>query len=67
MAIKNEIVRQAKKFLENKNLSIKCIKPRLFAIAADGLKKNFEETLDFFMKGVDGTTTTSDKTEHKKL
>ena len=67
MAIPNEKVRQAKKFLENHKISIKYVKPKLFAIAADGLKKNFEETLDFFMKGVDGTTTTSDKTEQKKL
>jgi len=67
MAIKTEEIKKAKKFLENNKISIKHVKPRLFAIAADGLKKNFEETLDFFMKGVDGTTTTSDKTEHKKL
>ena len=32
MSIKAEEIRQAKKFLENKKLSIKKVKPRLFAI-----------------------------------
>jgi hypothetical protein len=39
MAIKNELIRQAKKFLENKNLSIKCIKPRLFAKVSQDMNK----------------------------
>jgi len=59
MAIKQEEVRQAKKFLENKKISIKKVKPHLFAIASNGLKKNFNETLDFFKKGKSGTTNSS--------
>jgi len=59
MAIKQEEVRQAKKFLENKKISIKQVKPHLFAIASNGLKKNFNETLDFFKKGKSGTTNSS--------
>ena len=31
MAIKPEEIRKAKKFLENKKLSIKTVKPRIFA------------------------------------
>lgn len=61
MAIKPEEVRQAKKFLENKKISIKQVKPHLFAIASNSLRKNFNETLDFFRKGTSGTTTTSDQ------
>jgi len=60
MAVKPEEIRQAKKFLENKNISIKKVKPHLFAIASTGLKKNFNETLDFFKKGNSGKTNTSD-------
>jgi len=55
MATKPESIRQAKKFLENKKISIKKVKPHLFAIASNGLRKNFEETLDFFRKGNNGT------------
>jgi hypothetical protein len=60
MAIKPEKVRQAKKFLENKKISIKKVKPHLFAIASSGLRKNFNDTLDFFKKGKSGTTDSSD-------
>ena len=65
MAIKPEAIRQAKKFLENKKISIKKVKPHLFAIASNGLKKNFAATLDYFMKGSNGTPTTSDQTKNK--
>ena len=65
MAIKPEAIRQAKKFLENKKISIKKVKPHLFAIASNGLKKNFNATLDYFMKGSNGTPTTSDQTKNK--
>ena len=41
MAVKPEEIRKAKKFLENKNLSISIIKPRLFAQASNELNKNF--------------------------
>tara|TARA_R110001592_G_scaffold3247_2_gene18213 strand:- start:1035 stop:1217 length:183 start_codon:yes stop_codon:yes gene_type:complete len=60
MAAKPEVIRQAKKFLENKNISIKKVKPHLFAIASNGLRKNFDETLNFFKKGKSGTTDSSD-------
>ena len=56
MAAKPEVIRQAKKFLENKNISIKTVKPHLFAIASNGLRKNFNDTLDFFKKGNNGTS-----------
>ena len=35
MAIKTEEIKKAKKFLENNKISIKYVKPRLFAIAAN--------------------------------
>lgn len=41
-----EEIRQAKKFLLNKNIQIQIIKPNLFATASKELKKNFNETLD---------------------
>ena len=45
MAVKPDQIRQAKKFLENKKISIKTVKPHLFAIASNGLRKNFNDTL----------------------
>jgi hypothetical protein len=65
MGAKADSIRQAKKFLENKKISIKKVKPHLFAIASNGLKKNFAATLDYFMKGSNGTPTTSDQTKNK--
>ena len=47
MAVKGEEIRQAKKFLENKKLSIKHMKPRLFAKVSEDLGKNL------LSKGVD--------------
>jgi len=41
-----EEIRQAKKFLLNKNIQIQIIKPNLFATASKELKKNFNETLN---------------------
>jgi len=62
MAIKNEVVRQAKKFLENKNLSIKCIKPRLFAKVSQDMNKSFDDLLNVISQKVtNGTTSSSDK------
>ena len=62
MAIKNEVIRQAKKFLENKNLSIKCIKPRLFAKVSQDMNKSFDDLLNVISQKVtDGTTSSSDK------
>ena len=41
-----EEIRQAKKFLLNKNIKTQIVKPNLFATASKELKKNFNETLD---------------------
>jgi hypothetical protein len=61
MALSNEKVRQAKKYLENKKISIKHVKPRLFAIAANSLQKNFDETLEFLTDEVNGTFNSNNK------
>ena len=66
MRTKADSIRQAKKFLENKKISIKKVKPHLFAIASNGLKKNFEATLDYFVKGSDGTPNRSDQEKNKR-
>jgi hypothetical protein len=51
MAVKPEEIRQAKKFLENKKISIKQVKPRFIcSIASNSLRKNFNETLDKLRK-----------------
>jgi hypothetical protein len=59
MAVKPEEIRKAKKFLENKNLSISIIKPRLFAQASNELNKNFNETLKFIKNKIYGTNSNS--------
>ena len=65
MAIKTEEIKKAKKFLENNKISIKHVKPRLFAIAANGLKKSFDETLEYFMERTDyGKINNSNKKEN---
>jgi len=43
MAVKPEEIRQAKKFLENKKISIKKVKPHLFAKASEELSISFNE------------------------
>lgn len=63
MAVKAEEIRKAKKFLENKNLSISIIKPRLFAQASNELNKNFNDTLKFIKNKIYGTTDNSNKKE----
>ena len=45
MSIKGDEIRQAKKFLENKKMSIKVIKPKLFAMASKEANKSFDDTL----------------------
>ena len=45
MSVKGEDIRQAKKFLENKKMSIKVIKPKLFAMASKQENKSFDDTL----------------------
>ena len=50
MSVTAEEIRQAKKFLENKNYSIKKVKPRLFAIVSKELKLKFSDLLNKFEK-----------------
>ena len=45
MSVKGEDIRQAKKFLENKKMSIKIIKPKLFALASKQENTSFDDTL----------------------
>jgi hypothetical protein len=62
MAVKGEEIRQAKKFLENKKLSIKHMKPRLFAKVSEDLGKSFDDVLKIIKERVtSGTPNTSDK------
>ena len=62
MAVKGEEIRQAKKFLENIKLSIKHMKPRLFAKVSEDLGKNFDDVLKIIKERVkSGTSNTSDK------
>ncbi len=61
MAVSGEEIRQAKKFLENKNVSIKKVKPRLFAQASDDLGHTFDQLYIKLKKVVNGTPDTSDK------
>jgi len=59
MSTKAETIRQAKKFLENKNISIKKVKPRLFAQASNDLDHTFDELYNKLQKDVDGTPSSS--------
>ena len=60
MSIKAENIRQAKKYLENKNFSIKIIKPRLFARVSQELNKDFDSVLQELQQKVsNGKTDTS--------
>jgi hypothetical protein len=62
MAIKADTIRQAKKYLENKNLSIKVIKPRLFAKVSEEMGKNFDDVFNIIKEKVDnGEASTSNK------
>ena len=60
--MKAEIIRQAKKYLENKNLSIKIIKPRKIAKVSQELNLDFDELLKTIKQKVeDGEAVTSDQ------
>ena len=61
MAVKGEEIRQAKKFLENKKVSIKKIKPRMFAQASDDLGHSFDELYNKLQKDVNGTADSSNQ------
>jgi len=62
-----EEIRQAKKFLLNKNIKTQIVKPNLFATAARELNKNFNDTLDVIRKAVkDAETNGSNSRRNKK-
>ena len=64
MAVKAEEIRKAKKFLENKKLSIKTVKTRIFAQVANKENVNFEKLLNVIMKEVNGKINNSNKKEN---
>jgi len=61
MTVKGEDIRQAKKFLENKKLSIKVLKPKLFALASKKAKKSFDDTLKSIARTYGEATNSSKK------
>lgn len=64
MAVKPEEIRKAKKFLENKKLSIKTIKPRVFAQVANKANVPFDRLLNTIVEGINGKINNSDKKEN---
>ena len=64
MAIKPEEIRKAKKFLENKKLSIKTIKPRVFAQVANKANVPFDKLLNIIVEGISGKINNSNKKEN---
>ncbi len=65
MAIKPEAIRQAKKFLENKKISIKKVKPLLLAKVSSDLEVSFSDLTNTIKKVLNGTPNTSDKKSNK--
>ena len=61
MSIKGDEIRQAKKFLENKKMSIKIIKPKLFAMASQKANKSFDDTLKAIAKKYGEITNSNQK------
>ena len=59
MSIKAEEIRQAKKFLENKRISISLVKPKQFVIDSKKLNASFDDALNKLKEMVNGKTTTS--------
>ena len=66
MAIKPEEIRQAKKFLENKKISIKKVKPLLLAKVSSDLKVSFSQLTDTIKKVLNGTPSRSDQEKNKR-
>jgi len=66
MGIKAEEIRQAKKFLENKKISIKKVKPLLLAKVSSDLKVSFSQLTDTIKKVLNGTPNTSDQEKNKR-
>ena len=65
MGAKADSIRQAKKFLENKKISIKKVKPLLLAKVSSDLKVSFSQLTDTIKKVLNGTPTTSDQKKNK--
>ena len=61
MAIKGEEIRQAKKFLENKKISIKKVKPILLATVSKDLEVSFSQLTDTITKVLNGTIDSSNQ------
>ena len=66
MGIKAEEIRQAKKFLENKKISIKKVKPLLLAKVSSDLKVSFSQLTDTIRKVLNGTPNRSDQEKNKR-
>jgi len=61
MSVSAEEIRQAKKFLENKKISIKKVKPRLLAIVSKKINLDFKNIYDRIESAVDGAINSSNK------
>ena len=61
MAVKSEEIRQAKKFLENKKISIKKVKPILLASVSKDLEVSFSQLTDTITKVLNGTIDSSNQ------
>ena len=66
MGIKAEEIRQAKKFLENKKISIKKVKPLLLAKVSSDLKVSFSQLTDTIKIVLNGTPSRSDQEKNKR-
>ncbi len=66
MAIKPESIRQAKKFLENKKISIKKVKPILLAKVSADLEVSFNDLTNTIKKVLNGTADSSNKEKNKR-
>tara|TARA_R100001480_G_scaffold115567_1_gene115618 strand:+ start:124 stop:327 length:204 start_codon:yes stop_codon:yes gene_type:complete len=66
MGIKAEEIRQAKKFLENKKISIKKVKPFLLAKVSSDLEVSFSDLTNTIKKVLNGTSNTSDQAKNKR-
>ena len=61
MAVRSEEIRQAKKFLENKKISIKKVKPYLLATVTNDLNISFSEFTNTITKVLNGTIDSSNQ------
>ena len=61
MAVRSEEIRQAKKFLENKKISIKKVKPILLASVSKDLEVSFSQLTDTITKVLNGTIDSSNQ------